>query len=203
MVSAELPVAAAEGRPEIHHRGGDAIVSGCPPVPERMAEAVPEARLIVVLRDPVARAYSHFHMARRKGNETRSFEEAVEEERAWLLDEGSDLSDHEQYSRANRQRLPAYLRRGIYVDQLLRWRQFFDGEQMLVLKSEDFFERPRESLKLAQNFLDLSYREPELPLHEAKYDYEPLDLTTKRRLEDFFEPHNRRLYEYLDVDFGW
>ena len=53
-----------------------------PPVPERIAEAVPEVRLIVLLRDPVARAYSHFHMAYRKGNETRSFEEAVEEEQA-------------------------------------------------------------------------------------------------------------------------
>jgi hypothetical protein len=30
-----------------------------------------------------------------------------------------------------------------------------------------------------------------------------MDLAIRRRLEDFFEPHNRRLYEYLGVDFGW
>jgi len=89
------------------------------------------------------------------------------------------------------------------VDQLLRWREFFDDEQMLMLKSEDFFERPRESLKLAQNFLGLPYREPELQPHETKYGYEPMDPDTRRRLEDFFEPHNRRLYEHLGVDFGW
>lgn len=53
-----------------------------PLVPERMADAVPEARLIALLRNPVDRAYSHFHMAERKGGARRTFEEAVEEERA-------------------------------------------------------------------------------------------------------------------------
>jgi len=95
------------------------------------------------------------------------------------------------------------LRRGIYVDQLLRWRRFFSDEQMLVLKSEDFFQSPQESLKLARDFLGLTYWEPEIEPHKARYGYEPMNPATRKRLEDFFEPHNRRLYEHLGVDFGW
>jgi hypothetical protein len=163
--------------------------------PERLAGAVPEARLIVLLRNPVDRAYSHYHHVMRNGKETRSFEEAIEEGRARLLEEDNEPSRPGLAE--------SYLRRGIYVDQLLRWREFFGDEQMLVLKSEDFFKRPQESLKLVQSFLEVPYREPELPPHRAKPRYEPMDPATRRQLEEFFEPHNRRLYDYLGVDFGW
>jgi hypothetical protein len=90
------------------------------------------------------------------------------------------------------------------VDQLLRWSKFFDGEQMLVLKSEDFFERTTDTLKLVQSFLDLPDWEPKTWEIHKKGDYEQeMDPATRRRLEEFFEPHNRRLYEFLGVDFGW
>jgi Sulfotransferase domain len=175
--------------------------------PERLAGAVPEARLIVLLRNPVDRAYSHYHHVMRNGKETRSFEEAIEEGRARLLEEDNEPSRPglaESPDPGNSHPLVLqYLRRGIYVDQLLRWREFFPREQMLVLKSEDFFKRPQESLKLVQSFLEVPYWEPELPPRRTKPRYEPMDPATRRLLEEFFEPHNRRLYDYLGVDFGW
>jgi hypothetical protein len=148
--------------------------------PERLASAVPDARLIVLLRNPVDRAYSHYHMVVARGHERRSFEEAIEEAKAC-----------------------AYLRRGIYVDQLLRWREFFGDEQLLVLKSEDLFKRTQDSLKLVLGYLDLPRWEPDLPPRKPKHRYDPMDPATRRRLEEFFEPHNRRLYELLGRDFGW
>jgi hypothetical protein len=36
-----------------------------------------------------------------------------------------------------------------------------------------------------------------------KRPYQPMDPATRRRLVGFFKPHNRRLYEYLGVDFSW
>jgi len=175
-----------------------------PLVPERMAQVVPEVRLIVLLRNPVDRAYSHYHLLVRRGNETRSFEEAIEEELAWLLDEENESSEHERHSSVSHGRSSNLLATGIYVDQLLRWRRFFGNEQMLVLKSEIFFERTTDTLKLVQDFLSLPYRELDRQPHRTKkYHYEPMDPATRKRLEDYFEPHNRRLYEYLGVDFGW
>jgi hypothetical protein len=97
----------------------------------------------------------------------------------------------------------SYLARGIYVDQLLRWSRFFSKEQLLVLKSEDLFEYPQETLKTVLSFLDLPGWEPEVRRVRNKGDYTSMDPATRRRLEGYFEPHNRRLYEYLGVDFGW
>jgi hypothetical protein len=101
------------------------------------------------------------------------------------------------------------LSRGVYVNQLLRWSEFFRKEQMLVLKSEDFFERPVETLKVVLDYLDLPEWEPKASelqnkkrRHEGGYEQQ-MDPSTRRRLKAFFEPHNRRLYDYLGVDFGW
>ena len=148
--------------------------------PERMAAIVPDARLIALLRNPVDRAYSDYQQVVRKGREARTFEEAV----------GDETSE--------------YLSRSVYVDHLLRWSELFDKEQMLVLKSEDFFERPAEVLKLLLDFLDLPDWAPDEAETRNKGTYtENMDPETRRRLEEFFAPHNRRLYEYLGVDFGW
>jgi hypothetical protein len=154
-----------------------------PPVAERMAEVVPQARLIALLRNPVDRAYSHYQMQVKRGTEPRSFEEAIEQQHS------------------------SYVSRGIYVDQLLRWFEFFSKEQMLILKSEDFFERPVETLKVVLTFLDLPDWQPEASelqqrRHTGTYR-QKMDPATRRRLEAYFEPYNQRLYECLDVDFGW
>ncbi|MBA3473381.1 MAG: sulfotransferase domain-containing protein [Rubrobacter sp.] len=172
-----------------------------PHISKMMAKVVPEARLIVLLRNPVDRAYSHYHHAVRTARETRTFEEAVEVEKEWLL--GKEASGGEPRAGAGRARFE-YLKRGTYVDQLLGWSEFFDEEQMLVLKSEDFFEREPETLKIVLDFLDLTEWEPETweIRNEGRYDQE-MDPVTRRRLEEFFKPHNKRLYEYLGVDLGW
>jgi hypothetical protein len=153
------------------------------PVAKRMAETVPKARLIALLRNPVDRAYSHYQMQVKRGTEPKTFEEAIKQQRA------------------------SYLSRGIYVEQLLRWSAFFSKEQMLVLKSEDFFEEPVETLKSVLNFLDLPQWEPDVSQlresrHEGNYE-QSMDSSTRRRLETYFRPYNQRLYEYLGVDFGW
>ncbi len=176
-----------------------------PLVPERMAQVVPEARLIVLLRNPVDRAYSQYHRSARNGRESLSFQDTVEEELASLA--GAESSGHGRSRDDADGSAYTQLSRGIYVDQLIWWRKFFDEEQMLVLKSEDFFKHQADTLKLVQEFLGLPYREIEIPSRktsrESTYEYEPMDPALRQRLEAFFEPHNKRLYDYLGRDFGW
>ena len=93
------------------------------------------------------------------------------------------------------------------MDQLLRWSEFFGQDQMLVLKSEDFFDNPKETLKRAFDFLDLPEWDPEASelgdkRNTGGYE-EKMDPATRRRLVEYFEPYNRRLYDYLGVDLGW
>jgi hypothetical protein len=174
-----------------------------PVTPERIARVVPQARLIALLRDPVERAYSDYQMVTRKGREALTFEEAMgAAEKVQPPDEEGEARDSLGGARQG------YLSRSIYVDQLLRWREFFPTEQMLVLKSEDFFDDPKETLKVILEFLGLPEWEPaaeELEggkRNEGRYEQQ-MDPSTRRRLEEYFEPHNRRLYDLLGVDFGW
>ena len=178
-----------------------------PLVPERAARVVPEARLIALLRNPVDRAYSHYQQLARKGRGPRTFEEAIGAAKVRPPGKIDGGSEHED--RGNLDERCAYLSRSIYVDQLLRWSRFFGGEQLLVLKSEDFYERTPENLKIVLGFLGLPDWEPEalerVPKKRNKgksYDQE-MDPATRRRLEKYFEPHNKKLYEHLGVDFGW
>ena len=159
-----------------------------PRVPERMAAVEPKARLMTLLRNPVDRFLSAYHHRRRNGRETQTFEESI-------------LTSLEEDPPST------HMSRNIYVDHLKRWSNFFGDEQMLVLKSEDFFERPRETLKVVFEFLDLPDWEPGASdlsdrLNKGGYQ-QKMDPATRQRLREYFEPHNQRLYDYLGVDFGW
>ena len=173
-----------------------------PHAARRLAQVVPEARLIVLLRNPVDRAYSHYHQEARRGYEPLTFEKAIEAEEARVRVERDKMLEDEHYASFNHQHF-SYLSRGLYVDQLMEWSRFFEDEQMLVLKSEDLFGQASNALRSVLDFLGLPGYEPEATKPYLEGRYPPMDPATRRRLEDFFEPHNRRLYEYLGVDFGW
>ena len=182
---------------------------------KRMAGIIPQARLIALLRNPVDRAYSDFQQGVRKGRETRSFEEAVGLKKARSV--GREEETPEAEVRPALEDNSEYISRSIYVDQLQYWSEFFDKKQLLVLKSEEFFERPQETLKVVLDFLDLPEWEPQAleprdepnkekyertKVNKGRYEQE-MDPATRLRLEEYFEAHNRRLYDYLGVDFAW
>lgn len=168
-----------------------------------MAETLPQARLIALLRNPVDRAYSHYQMIVRFGQEPLTFEEALAAEEARLTGEKEKMLADGHYHSFNHQYF-SYLSRGVYVDQLIHWSNFFDDGQILVLKSEDFFDHTWETLNLALDFLGLPEWRPETWEVVLKGGYEErMNPATRRRLEEYFEPHNRRLYEYLGVNFEW
>jgi len=175
--------------------------------PERVAGVVPQARLIVLLRNPVDRAYSRYQMARRKGWETTTtFEEAVGAQQTERpLGQGESTSEPGNHITLDDDSW--YLSEGTYVDQVARWRSFFREEQMLVLKSEGFSGHPQETLERVLSFLELPAWAPKAgELHNKRHSggyTQEMQPAIRRRLEEYFEPHNRRLYALLGVDFGW
>jgi hypothetical protein len=180
-----------------------------PLAPERAAEVVPEARLIALLRNPVDRAYSDYQQSLRRGRVTRTFEEVIEKEKALLLGAPESGEEREEYLDKARESSESWIQalyKGIYVEHLARWAEHFDREQMLILKSEDFFARPQEVLQQVFRFLDLPEWEPDPSEFERKRNtrrYEKMDPETRRSLEEYFEPHNQRLYDFLGRDLGW
>ena len=172
-----------------------------PHASRRLQALVPAAKLIVLLRNPIERAYSHYHHEVRLGYETLSFPEAIQQEASRLSGEMVKLRANEHYQSAAL-RHHSYLARGVYVDQLAEWREYFPPEQMLILQSEAFQCDPVGTLGEVVDFLGLPAWQP--AQRPAKvFPYPKLDPDLRKRLASYFAPHNERLYAYLGVNYGW
>jgi|CXWL01.1.fsa_nt_gi hypothetical protein len=171
-----------------------------PLVPKRIKENLPNVKLIVLFRNPVERAYSHFNMMKNSGYESLSFEEAIEYEKH-VFKEGK-ISWMLEYRVFNQTHHP-YLLRGIYVNSFRRWLEFFPRNQILVINSEDLKSNKSQILEKTFEFLNVpSYNLGKLEdQNVAKYD--PMNSDTKKMLEDFFKPYNQELYDLLNIDFHW
>ena len=173
-----------------------------PHAPRRMAEVVPDARLIVLLRDPVERAYSHYNHVVKGGAETLPFEEAIKKEQERLDGELKKMIADESYRSPNHRRF-SYVSRGYYVDQLKELNKFFPRKQIMVIKSEDLFRRTQETYDRVLEFLELEPWTLKSTKTRKKGSYSPGPFPLEKELRAHFQPYNKQLNEYLGVDFGW
>jgi len=172
-------------------------------VPERVRALVPDARLVVLLRDPVARALSHYHHEVALGMEPLTFKAALEAEPERLDGEERRLVQFPGYVSVAHQH-HSYVARGHYADQLERWLQVFPRAQVLILVSEDFFADTPGVVGQILDFLDL----PPMPgdagfrIPNAR-SYVEMEPSMRRLLNDAFRDSNARLAELLGRDPGW
>jgi hypothetical protein len=149
----------------------------------------PAIKFILLLRDPVERAYSSWNMQRQRGIESRSFAEAVADELPRLYD--PDAHQHPRFD---------YLARGLYAAQLARLLEIFPASQVLAMRSEELKSQPQACFDRVCTFLGVAQQ----PLastgsrHVRSYDA-PLDSEQRKRLQQVFEPDIRRLEAML----GW
>jgi len=173
-----------------------------PHVPKRVFNLIPNVKLIVLLRNPIDRAYSHYQMEVSSGNEELSFEDAIEQEEKRILDDMRKMENDENFYSVYFYR-KAYLTRGIYVDQLKRWFKFFSKEQFLILKSEDLYSNPSKIYQQALDFLGLQkYELDSFKAHRMR-KYSSIREKTREKLTEYFRPHNEQLYQLLDRNFDW
>jgi hypothetical protein len=170
-----------------------------PNVPARLARAIPEAKLLVLLRDPTLRAASHWAWCLRQCGETRTFREAVEAEIGPPGDDGGIRVPPDK-----RVGDPLIVRRGIYQPQLERWRTHFPDEQLMVIQSERWFGDPSAVMDEVCDYLGIPHRE-ELPrvMRNRNKPHEPFDEQVIARLREFYRPYNEELALYLGMDLDW
>jgi Sulfotransferase domain len=126
---------------------------------ERAAVVVPEARLVVMLRDPVARAWSHYHHMVDLGHEPLAFAAAVAAEDDRCAPDLARVRADPRHDPVALLRY-SYVARGRYAEQLVRWRAHFPTERLLVVRSEDFFADPPSVFGRVLEFLGLRPWEP-------------------------------------------
>lgn len=112
------------------------------PAMERIHTYNPQIKLLILLRNPIDRAFAHWNMQRFKGRESLDFLDALKEEPRRIAQ-----------PLAIESRRFAYVDRGFYSDQLERVFSFFPREQVKVVKFEEFRNRKREALDAIFDFL--------------------------------------------------
>ncbi|GAB7051339.1 sulfotransferase domain-containing protein [Catenuloplanes indicus] len=173
-----------------------------PLVPARVQTLMPSVRLIVLLRDPVERAWSHWKERRTEGHEPLGFAEALAAEPERTAGERERLiADPNLFSE------PfdwwTYRARGRYLEHLEPWLVRFPREQLLVLPSEALYRDPAATYARVLEFVGL-------PAHELG-SYEvfngrrsaPMDPAIRAELTAYFRPCNQALARRLGMSFDW
>jgi len=173
-----------------------------PHAPARCFSLLPDARIIILLRNPVDRAYSHYQHTVRLGLETLpSFEEAIDEEPRRLNGERDRMLKDESYYSYAHQHL-SYLSRGVYIDHVGNWLKAYPREQIQVICSEEMRANFADTFQSVLRFLHL----PEAAVRsERMYEgsYGKMNPETRKRLVEFFRPRNEALYDLLERRLPW
>lgn len=193
---------------------------------DRMAESLPDARLVAVLRHPVDRAYSHYWFNRSRGREPLSFPEAVRQE-----------PERRAHARtpAERRRI-SYVDRGRYLAQLQQVAARYPRDQLLVVLFEAMRDRPEVAYRTVCRFLGVddgflpprlgtpvnehvAFRSPRLQrltrrvpspmaqrtlgrLNSRALPVPPMDPELRAELVAAFAHDNRALAEWLEADLS-
>jgi hypothetical protein len=188
-----------ERRPGRSYITGEATASTFHDVsPTLLHRHLPDTKLILVVRDPVERAYSHHRMYQR-------FYAAGYDREGPVADFESDISAELD---AHRNGAPTrYLSPGFYVDLLQAWEEAYGRERILVLTTDDLADTSRADAAMArvEAFLGLPGGH-DTTILGRRFNRAPASTmipATRRRLSDLYRPYNERLERHLGRELQW
>ncbi len=172
-----------------------------PLVPNRIKKDIGDIKFIVLLRNPIERAFSHYKMEKRRGYEKLSFRKALDVEEDRLsksykkVIDGQTIVDYQTFS---------YKERGKYAEQLKRWFEIFPRENFLILNSENLFNKPNEIYQQVESFLGLDpFSEVNFEKLNADKTKQTMDPSISTYLSEYFRGHNKELFSLIGKDFKW
>jgi tetratricopeptide (TPR) repeat protein len=166
---------------------------------QTMHQLLPDAKLILLLRDPVERAISHYHQTVRLGQERRSLEDAFNCELNILQDVENPLDVAEEYWKKEF----GYLWFSLYYTFTKEWMKLYQPRQFLILDSAKFKQMPEKTMEDVYKFLEISSHKLE---NYPKYNsgsYPSTETKIRSSLSSFFAPYNQNLETLLNRKFDW
>lgn len=161
----------------------------------RLGSDLPDAKLVFVLREPVARAWSNYRWSVMNGMETEDFETALHLE----AERERTLPTELRYARPH-----AYFSRGCYARLLTPYFEHFERKQIHCLRFEDLVADPVSTVSAVQEFLGV----PPLPASidlsadtNAATKVDPLEPRLATQLAERYREHNQALAKMLGPSF--
>jgi hypothetical protein len=141
-------------------------------------------KIIFILRDPVARAYSQWNMEHQRGFEKDPFSVCI----------------RRNQSHVNKSRIYSYISRGFYAEQIQKLKVFFPEKQLLFMKHENLLEKPASTLKEIAKFLNISeFPKIEKKLIHARNYETPINSHDEEYLRKVFATD----VEQVEQELGW
>ncbi|MBD8506878.1 sulfotransferase domain-containing protein [Hoyosella sp. G463] len=162
----------------------------------------PDGKVIIMLRDPVRRAYSHFKwdfLATGRKSHLSGY-----------------MTSYRDYVRRALDVFPAHgfptsivglppLEAGIYAPSVRLWIERFGAENIHFIGAEEFFADIPGTLNSIFRFLGLPEHEPAIrqPVNTNNIDAPPEDPEARELLRDFYQPYNKELFAILGRELDW
>lgn len=158
---------------------------------KRILEYNPNIKLIALLRNPIERAYSHWNMEFKRKAEHANFDFCIENEDKRLAE--VHPLQHRVYS---------YIDRGMYADQIKRYKNQFSDDQLLFIKYEDFKKNPELTLLQIFTFLGVNPKTYNFipSIHNDSNYTDALLSETRNRLVNLFTKNILEVEQLLKWD---
>tara|TARA_B100000029_G_C17570474_1_gene956439 strand:- start:743 stop:1579 length:837 start_codon:yes stop_codon:yes gene_type:complete len=168
---------------------------------ERIHNTLPDIKLILVLRNPVDRTYSHYQHSTRRGIKTKtSFRELLD--RDFKKFEKIREDNYDEYFRDFV--LSTYIGPSIYVKLVEEWMKVFNEKQLLIFSTEELSNDSEKVFERIFDFLNINDTKISTSVRENVGGYaDKLDDDLREKLIEFFRPYNERLYEKIGQTFDW
>lgn len=154
---------------------------------ERMFEIVPNAKLILILRNPIDRAFSAYNHQKQQSV-------------CWDKIIDIQKQNFNEIISLNTENLiqTNLIKRGFYVDQIENLYKYFKSEQVLILISEHMKKDPQAIYNKIFEFLGVETMQIEYKpnIHKREYQ-ETMSLESRKKLEEIYKPYNERLFKLL------
>tara|TARA_B100000073_G_scaffold78256_1_gene59248 strand:+ start:526 stop:1281 length:756 start_codon:yes stop_codon:yes gene_type:complete len=179
-------------KPDILNGDATPIYSYWAPAMQRIWSYNPAIKLILCLRNPIDRAYSHWAMEVKRGWDSLTFEEAIEQEE----ERCKEALPHQH-------RIYSYISRGFYSEQIRRMWSFFPREQTLILRQEELSKNVEKTLRKVHRFLGVDYHPFASVVYANPGTYpKPMHLATRAKLQAIFDPEISQLEKMLRWDLS-
>lgn len=169
---------------------------------ERIAQELPDARVVVLVRDPVERAFSAHKQETWRGFETLSFEEALDAEPRRLAGEEERIVSDPSYQSFAHQH-HAYVGRGHYAPQLHRMAAAVGRSRLLVLDADRFFADPHAQWDAVLEHIGLRAVHLDAPVKANARPSSPMAEQTRARLQAEFTHSDEDLADFLGHPPSW
>ena len=167
----------------------------------RIKKHLPNVKLLLILRNPIDRAYSNYTDQSIRFSNIPTFEETIKKEITLINSEKNFHLSKNNFNRYSRN--PSHIAKGFYAEQLQIWFNHFPKNQFCIISTENLSENPIDVMNKIFNFLELPPYNIINPQKKKFKKYNPMNEKTRNFLIEFYKPFNRKLYDLIGEEFDW